>query len=230
MDAYLGLAKLSFFQGFRLHQSSSLQSWQPLLECMSIHSQNHTQEYPSAYTTLHDSTIPNSAIAAGGGFSPFITPASTPRGASISRTGSVANTDAGSTPRWSSASYGPVAFGTPVKSEGASTPRSAAVTLLASASSPNIPPAIAGMPMVPALSSTPSPASQQQPSPSGVPPKPPPRRTTSGQESDRQSPLAFGFSGQQTLVKQASGSMLRRTKSNLSEPPSQHQAPARYDV
>lgn len=153
--------------------------------------------------------------AAGGGFSPFITPASTPRGAVISRTGSMASSEAGSTPRWSSSSYGPVAFGSPVKATGMSTPRTAAVSLLAGAA--GIPAAIAGMPMVPPLSPTPSPMSRQA-SPAGVPPKPPPRRTVSGSEQAAEAPPG-----------QAPGLAPQRSRSNLAQSPSQYQSP-RYTV
>lgn len=149
---------------------------------------------------------------AGGGFSPFITPASTPRGNSISRSGSVTSSNIGSTPRWSSSSYGPVAFGAPVKNDGMSTPRATAISLLAS--SPRIPAAIAGMPMVPALSPS---GPGQASSPAGVPPKPPPRRTVSGTEPDRtDSPLP----GKQGLVSnvQTPGSAPRRSRSHLAEP------------
>ena len=154
---------------------------------------------------------------AGGGFSPFITPASTPRGGVISRTGSMASSEAGSTPRWSSSSYGPVAFGSPVslKATGMSTPRTAAVSLLAGAA--GIPAAIAGMPMVPALSPTASPMSRQA-SPAGVPPKPPPRRTVSGSEQAAEAPPG-----------QAPGLPPQRSRSNLAQSPSQYQSP-RYTV
>ncbi|KAL3161495.1 hypothetical protein ABBQ32_010370 [Trebouxia sp. C0010 RCD-2024] len=153
---------------------------------------------------------------AGGGFSPFITPASTPRGNAISRSGSVTSSNAGSTPRWSSSSYGPVAFGSPVKTDGMSTPRAAAISLLAS--SPKIPAAIAGMPMVPALSPS---TSGQGSSPAGLAPKPPPRRTTSDMETERSSqPLA----GQQPMPgsTHTPGKGPRRSRSNLSDQNSRH--------
>lgn len=145
---------------------------------------------------------------AGGGFSPFITPASTPRGNAISRSDSVTSSNAG-TPRWSSSSYGPVAFGSPVKTDGMSTPRAAAISLLAS--SPKIPAVIAGMPMVPALSPS---VSGQGSSPGGVPPKAPPRRTTSGNEADAQPMQAISSS------MHTPGNGPRRSRSNLSEGPS----------
>lgn len=157
---------------------------------------------------------------AGGGFSPFITPASTPRGASISRSGSTASSETGSTPRWSSSSYGPVAFGSPVRMDGMSTPRSAAVTLLTG--STKIPAAIAGMPMVPALSPTPSPLNAQA-SPTGVPPKPPSRRTVSGPDSERTEQNSSA--GQLASTVQAPAAAPRRSMSNLSQSPSQYQTP-----
>jgi hypothetical protein len=131
----------------------------------------------------------------------------------------VASSEAGSTPRWSSSSYGPVAFGSPVnlKATGMSTPRTAAVSLLAGAA--GIPAAIAGMPMVPALSPTASPMSRQA-SPAGVPPKPPPRRTVSGSDSDQAAEAPSG---------QTPGLPSQRSRSNLAQSPSQYQSP-RYTV
>ena len=168
----------------------------------------------SSDCSSHTMPLESLCLPSGGGFSPFITPASTPRGNSISRNGSVTSSNAGSTPRWSSSSYGPVAFGSPVKTDGMSTPRAAAVSLLAS--SPRIPAAIAGMPMVPALSPS---VSGQGSSPAGVPPKAPPRRTTSGSESEH---IAQAFSAGQRSGVQTPSSGPRRSRSTLSE--ATHQA------
>ena len=94
-----------------------------------------------------------------------------------------------------------------------STPRSAAVSLLAGAA--GIPAAIAGMPMVPALSPTPSPMSRQA-TPAGVPPKPPLRRTVSGSGSEQAAEAHAG---------QAPALPPQRSRSNLAQSPSQYQSP-----
>lgn len=164
-------------------------------------------------------------LHAGGGFSPFITPVSTPRLASISRVASVNSSDAGSTPRWASSSYGPAA---PADTGLKSTPRSAAVSVLATP--PRMPAAIASMPLVPAVSPSTSglgAAGGVAGSPAGGAPRAPlptgPRRTFSSKYGTPGHPP-----GQQpgaTGVPFGQGSGPRRTRSNLSDSPSQYYSP-----
>ena len=156
---------------------------------------------------------------AGGGFSPFITPVSTPRVASISRVGSIGSSDAGSTPRWASSSYGPV---TSSDKFGKDMPRTAAVSLLASPS--RLPAAIAGLPLLPA--SSPSGAASPGVVQVGAPRAPlpaGPRRTFSSKYGAAASPNPQQPAA--PLSSSGQGAAPRRTRSNLSESPSQFQTP-----
>ena len=159
---------------------------------------------------------------AGGGFSPFITPVSTPRVASISRVGSINSSEAGSTPRWASSSYGPVA---PSERGDKNTPRSAAVSLLATP--PRLPAAIASLPLIPAQSPSTTGMGQAGGSGGGAPRVPLPaglRRTFSSKYGTSSSPVQQGAA---TAVGTGPGSAPRRTRSNLSESPSQYYSPRR---
>ena len=131
------------------------------------------------------------------------------------------SSEAGSTPRWASSSYGPVA---PSERGDKNTPRSAAVSLLATP--PRLPAAIASLPLIPAQSPSTSGMGQAGGS-AGGPHRAPlpagPRRTFSSKYGTPGSPHVQQAAA--TAVGSGQSSAPRRTRSNLSESPSQYYSP-----